>query len=326
MIGWYVHHVGRGHLHHALAVAEHLAQPVTGLSSLRRPDGWRGDWVQLARDDDGTITDAQAHGALHWAPVHHDGLRERMAAVAGWIAGARPRAFVVDVSVEITSLARLFGIPVITFCLPGVRTDAAHRLAWDLADAIIAPWPQRYPHLCVGLETHLDKTYFTGGISRYAGRARSGRTPDRRGVVLGGLGGSAMPAPDAAGWSWTVLDGQNWRHDLWPQLSTADVVITHAGLAAIADVATARTPALVVPQERPFGEQFATAATLARDQLAVLASSSSPDWPRLLGQAVARGGVGWSRWSDGYGASRAAAVIGAVADRGTYACGSSSSP
>ena len=322
MIGWYIHHIGRGHLHHALAVADRLCEPVTALSSLQRPPQWRGDWVNLARDDDSEIVDADAHGVLHWAPLHHRGLSERMAAVAGWLATERPRALVVDVSVEITTLARLFGVPVVTFCLPGVRTDAPHRLAWDLADAIIAPWPRRYPRLCVGLDRHLDKVCYTGGISRFAGRAWSRRRTDRHGVVLGGRGGSSLQAPELPGWTWSVLDGSNWCHDPWPQLSSAAVVITHAGLGAIADVAAARVPALVIPQQRPFGEQVATAAALAGDGLAAVADPGSPRWLELLETAIARGGAGWWRWSDGHAASRAAAAVNAVADRGTSRCAS----
>lgn len=323
MIGWYVHHVGRGHLHHALAVAGRLAEPVTALSSLDRPDGWRGDWVRLARDDGGAIADPDAHGVLHWAPRHHDGLRERMATIAAWIAQARPSALVVDVSVEVAALARLSGVPVVTFCLPGVRTDAAHQLAWQLADTVIAPWPARYPGLCTGLEPHLDKVCFTGAISRYAGRRPPDRSAGRRGVVLGGLGGSALRTPDAPGWAWTVLDGRVWCPDPWPQLTAADVVITHAGLGAIADVATARAPAVVVPQQRPFAEQRATATALRRDGLVELADfTAATQWPRVLDAAVARGGAAWERWADGRGSARAAAAIQAVADGRESRCAS----
>ena len=60
VIGYYVHHQGDGHLTRAAAIARALAgEPVTGLSSRPRPDGWPGEWVQLARDDDAArATDA----------------------------------------------------------------------------------------------------------------------------------------------------------------------------------------------------------------------------------------------------------------------------
>ena len=51
MIGYYVHHVGAGHLNRARAVALRAEVTVTGLSSLPMPADWPGPWVQLERDD-----------------------------------------------------------------------------------------------------------------------------------------------------------------------------------------------------------------------------------------------------------------------------------
>ena len=78
MIGYYVHHHGTGHLHRAMTVAAHLPQPVTGFSSLPRPEPWPGPWVQLPRDDSApsyAAADATARGLLHWAPLADGGLR-----------------------------------------------------------------------------------------------------------------------------------------------------------------------------------------------------------------------------------------------------------
>ncbi|MDF2492882.1 MAG: hypothetical protein K0Q58_1460, partial [Microbacterium sp.] len=83
MIGYYVHHHGRGHLHRATAIAAALGIPVTGLSSLPRPAEWTGDWIELPLDLDDRGPDAPdvtAGGRLHWVPLGVDGLRERMAA------------------------------------------------------------------------------------------------------------------------------------------------------------------------------------------------------------------------------------------------------
>jgi hypothetical protein len=322
VIGWYVHHVGRGHLHHAMAVAAHLSEPVTVLSSLPRPDGWTGRWLRLPRDDDGQVVDPDAQGALHWAPLHHDGLRTRMATIAAWFATARPRLLVVDVSVEVVALARLHGVPVVTFCLPGQRTDAPHQLGFALAHAIIAPWPARFAALCTGLGAHLPKVCFTGAISRFDGRPGLPQQRPRRAVLLGGRGGSPLRVPQILGWSWTVLDATNWQPDPWPALSSAGVIVTHAGLGALADVAAARVPAVVVPQERPFGEQLATAEALRSDGVAVVSDSPGADWAGLLDEAVALGGDGWRRWADGEGAVRAAAVIEQGGAHGEFSCAS----
>src|SRR5690349_8971603 len=103
MIGYYVHHVGRGHLHQALAIATASSEEYMLMSSAPRPAGYQGHWLQLPRDDDTkNVVDPTAGGQLHWAPLHSSGLRDRMGAIAQWIQRHKPTAFVVDVSVEVS--------------------------------------------------------------------------------------------------------------------------------------------------------------------------------------------------------------------------------
>ncbi|UXX91411.1 hypothetical protein N7U49_01810 [Streptomyces sp. AD2-2] len=220
MIGYYVHHQGRGHLHRAQCIAAHVPGPVTILSSLPRPEAWQGPWVALPPDTTDDPVDATARGRLHWVPVHHDGHRARMGIIAEWITQTRPAVFVSDVSVEAAILARLMGIPVVVAAMRGDRRDEAHRLGYDLADALLAPWPSSLPE--PGWPAHWHaKSVHTGSISRYDGRprpvTRGGR--DRHGaanevvVMLGAGGADVTPeqvrdAADATpGWSWTVLGG-----------------------------------------------------------------------------------------------------------------------
>ena len=56
MIGYYVHHHGRGHLHRALSVARELDGCLVGLSTLDRPAEWTGAWIDLP--DDAASVDA----------------------------------------------------------------------------------------------------------------------------------------------------------------------------------------------------------------------------------------------------------------------------
>jgi hypothetical protein len=51
----------------ALAVASASTEQFTLLSSLERPVGYSGPWVQLPKDDSGVPTDPTAFGQLHWA-------------------------------------------------------------------------------------------------------------------------------------------------------------------------------------------------------------------------------------------------------------------
>jgi hypothetical protein len=333
VIAYYVHHQGSGHAHRAAAIAAHLRTPVVGMGSGPSPAGWPGRWVALPGDADegdagGTVADPTAHGTLHWAPRRHPGLRERMQLISEALAGAS--LLVVDVSVEVALLGRLHGVPVVIMAQPGDRTDRPHRLAYDLADRLLAPWPSRaepgWPASWTAKTVHL------GGLSRFDGR--STRSPQGRRVLAlwgsGGLDVGAAALRDAAAatpdWDWTVagpepagapagLAWRGWIDDVWPELDAAGVVVTHAGQNAVAEVAAARRAAVIVPQRRPHGEQVATGEALRRARLGVVTPvwPAAPAWPGVLEEAVARGGAGWSAWSPGDGAARAAALLDGLA-------------
>lgn len=330
MIGYYAHHHGSGHVTRLQTIAAHLNEPVTGLSSRAAPLGWSGPWVQLERDDPGLsptveTSNPTARGVLHWAPPHHRGLSARMASIAQWVDREHPSLVVVDVSVEVTLLARLCGVPVVVLAMPGERTDRPHQTAYDLADALLVPWP-RAALRSSWPDRWLEKAWWVGGFSRFDRLPRPPRREAAGGgptvLLLWGAGGrDAGPEEVAAaraatpGWTWVERGPDTPSPDLWRELGEADVVVTHAGQNAVAEVAAARRPAVVVAQSRPFGEQRATA--FAVDELgAAVGLPSWPDgeaWPDLLAQAVARGGEGWRRWSTGQGAVDAAAHLDQLA-------------
>ncbi|HET8766976.1 MAG TPA: glycosyltransferase [Pedococcus sp.] len=358
MIGYYAHHQGSGHVTRMQAVAAALDEPVWGLSSAPRPAGWSSGWTELARDDEAAgerldeDADVTARGALHWVPRGHSGLARRAEQVVSWAAVHRPRLLVVDVSVEVALLARLAGLPTVVVTLPGRRDDRAHRLAYDTAEALLAPWPEG-THERSWPPEWVAKARFVGGISRFDSRIRAGAgatTPvgadptqrqdastsvldlhdttrgstssGRTVLLLWGAGGrGTTPAQVAAaraatpGWTWIERSpGVVASRDLWDELLRADVVVTHAGQNAVAEVAAARRPAVVVAQPRPYDEQVATAECVQELGLAVGRSSwpRPREWPELLEQAVAIGGEGWGRWSTGDGASRAAGFLSGV--------------
>ncbi len=113
MIGYYIHHHGRGHLNRAASIARKLNLDVTALTSADSVAVEAfDDHVQLQLDyGDAHELDPTANDALHWAPIHEAGLRLRMARVAEWVETARPDVVVVDVSVEIATFIRLMGSP-----------------------------------------------------------------------------------------------------------------------------------------------------------------------------------------------------------------------
>lgn len=322
MIGYYIHHVGRGHLHRALSIARHLHAPVTALSSLAPHAAWPGPWLTLPPDDAADEpADPTAGGLLHWVPRYDKGLQDRMSLISKWIATARPSAFVVDVSVEVVVLARLLGVPVVTLVQPGERADVAHQTGFGLADAIIAPWPQASAAIGPDLRRHHAKVSYVGAISRFDDRpvipARQRTGSERpRVLVLNGLGDSRPDptTPCISGWNWNVLGSGGWVEDPWQAICDADIVVTHAGLGALADVATAGRPAVVIPQPRPHREQRSTARGLLDGDIATVSLEQPTDtqWPTLLAASQRLGGRRWQRWLKGPGARGAAEVIETV--------------
>lgn len=315
MIGYYVHHQGRGHLHRATALAGALDEPVVGLSSLPRPERWPGEWLHLDRDDLGAApTDPTARGRLHWAPLGDDGLSRRSARIAAWLERARPRLVVVDVSVEVALLTRLHGVPVVTVVQPGHRTDPAHRLGYDVASTLVAFWPPAAtPGMLPGLPEVAARVCALGALSRFPVAPGGPRRPGPpRAVVLSGLGGGwdgdVRPVP---GWEWTQLGGGHWCDDPRRLVEDADVVVTHAGQNALAEVAAARRPAVVVAQERAHDEQRVTADLLrAADWPALVEDRiDTAEWPERLTTARTLDGSRWQTWCDGHAAERFAALV-----------------
>jgi UDP-N-acetylglucosamine--N-acetylmuramyl-(pentapeptide) pyrophosphoryl-undecaprenol N-acetylglucosamine transferase len=281
--------------------------------------------VALPRDDTSAfVSDETAGGALHWVPCHDTGLLQRMRMIADWIDIARPSAVVVDVSVEVATLVRLLGVPVIVVAMPGRRTDAPHDWVYRLANHILACWP-RDLYEPDWLRPHRDKTSYVGGVSRFDGRERAQAAGDgRQIVVLGGAGGSRLDLaavndcaarfPDHR-WRALGISADTWVSDPWPSLCRANLVVAHAGESSIADLAAAGRPALVVPQPRPFEEQYITAAVLAQAGLAVIHPRwpSAAEWLPLIDEARRTDVRRWGRWQTSGAAHRAAAAIEKVA-------------
>ena len=180
VIGYYVHHHGSGHLNRALSICAQLRHPVVALTSLDIPRPHPFATVLALPRDDASAPPAEpsANGALHWVPHHDDGLRTRMALITRWIEVTRPAAVVVDVSVEVALFVRLLGVPVIVMAMPGERTDGPHALVHQIADHIVAAWPQEL-YEPEWLRAYAAKTSYVGGISRFGDRDGLQPTEDR---------------------------------------------------------------------------------------------------------------------------------------------------
>jgi hypothetical protein len=143
-------------------------------------------------------------------------------------------------------------------------------------------------------------------------------------VVMNGSGGGG-PGPEdleraresSPGWEWLVLGGPagTWVSDPTAALRDADVVVTHAGQNALAEVAAARRPAIVVPQDRPHDEQRTTAGVLSRGEWPVVVRDTWPEvgWGPRLDRAARMDGERWASWCDGRAVHRFVGVVHAVA-------------
>jgi hypothetical protein len=227
------------------------------------------------------------------------------------------------VSTEVALLARLHGVPVVTVVLPGERSDAAHLLGYRISEALVAAWPERARSAATGIPDDIERRIeYVGGLSRV--EISDMPTPaagPRRVTVLSGVGGTTRrpgqldsARREARGWAWTVLALPplgTWASDPAPALRGSDVVITHAGQNAIAEVAAVRRPAIVLPEPRPFGEQQATARALVAGQwpATVLQVWPRTGWPRLLEETRSKDGGSWAGWCDGTAAQRFARII-----------------
>ncbi|QGU07142.1 undecaprenyldiphospho-muramoylpentapeptide beta-N- acetylglucosaminyltransferase [Corynebacterium occultum] len=311
MIGIYAHHAGSGHLHRCRAIQAELtelAEPSVIFSSAGGAD------IHLPMDVGETAASPSVNGTLHWAPTGVPGHTARLSVIAEWINRVQPRAFFVDVSVEVAVFVRLLGIPVATLAMPGVRDDPPHQLGYAQAAAIIAAWPEWVP-VPEHLGTHAERLHAVGGISRLLPRAEIPR--ENRVIVLQGKGGDnweerhwAQIAERTPHLDWEILGGANRVADPMPKLRGASVVIAAAGQNSIADIAAAGTPAIILPQPRPFAEQEATARTLADAGLALVPENhpALDEWPELIEKAR-HSTPQWQRWQTQGAAHRAAKIL-----------------
>ncbi|WP_158437877.1 glycosyltransferase [Naasia lichenicola] len=332
MIGYYVHHHGAGHLHRAAALAAAVDDEVAGFSSLDAPAGWTGPWTVLPLDTDASPPeDASANGRLHWVPLGSVGLADRMATIAQWIARERPSCFVIDVSVEVALLCRLLGVPVVVVAQPGARTDPAHTLVYDIAAAVIAPWPPSVSPLRTAAELG-ERLHTVGAISRTPVRPPGIPRRDGSIVILQGRGGRGPSSVDRVSAKLREagigdpVPATGSEREIADLLRSAQVVIAHCGQNAIAEIAAARTPAVLIAEDRPHGEQSAMARAIdASDMPATVFPVDAgldhdvdlgldlDDLARTIERARGLDGDLWSGWVDGEAAARAAAVIQRVA-------------
>ncbi|MDQ1090085.1 glycosyltransferase [Siphonobacter sp. SORGH_AS_1065] len=325
-VAFYIHHHGAGHLMRSIAIAEQLTDcSVTFLGShLRKhqsliPSGIQ--WIDLPMD---TAQTKDIHyqpgpevGCLHYAPLAVSGLSKRMAMLTQFLVSSEPLILVVDVSVEVTLLARLLGIPTLVIRQHGYRTDLAHRTAYESAQLLIAPYPD---WMSDPQETWMEKkTFYSGGFSRFTSLAKplTKEVIPRQVAVLLGQGGNSFNesillklADQCPEYQFHVLgilpyeeatDKQNLvfhgriDHPL-PVLMRSEIVIGNAGHNTVMEMADLEKKFICIAEERPFAEQQHKASFLRAKSLAITLSAAdlpTTHWPTVLAEAQELNPVNW---------------------------------
>jgi predicted glycosyltransferase len=328
-IGYYVHHHGAGHGVRAAHIAQALRVPVTLIGSQLPGELPAGvHTLQLPGDTAAGMT-VERFEVMHYAPLAVDGVRERMAMLAQWFAAHWPCLLVVDVSVEIALFARLCAVPVVYVRQHGVRDDAAHRLAYESASALLAPYPAEMEALDTP-QWLRDKTTHCGWLSRFSG-APSSAPQSGRVLIITGHGGTGLSAaliesvarqcPErqfrVAGSlpPGTAASNLKWLGQLrQPQdeMRSAEVVVGSASDSLVGEAASLGCRYIAVAEDRPFDEQRLQARRLNELNVAIGLEHgwpAAPQWPALFDAALGLDPERWRGWADVEAASRAARLI-----------------
>ena len=331
-VGYYVHHHGAGHGVRAAQIAQALRVPVTLIGSQLPAELPAGVHRLHLPGDTAPGMRVERFDVLHYAPLAVEGLRERMATLAQWFAAHWPCLLVVDVSVEVALFARLCGVPTVYVRQHGLRDDAAHRLAYESASALLAPYP-------ADMEAHdtpqwlRDKTAYSGWLSRYAG-APCAAPQKGRVLVITGRGGTdlstalieavARQCPErhfrvaGALGPGIVLPNLHWLGHLsnpQEEMRSAEIVVGSASDSLVSEAAALGCRYIAVGEERPFEEQRLQARRLGELNVAIGLEHGWPPashWPALFEAALGLEPARWRGWADVAAAARAARHIEAT--------------
>lgn len=332
-IGYYVHHQGDGHRQRAISIAVNFPEIFTliGTNLKGRTNGL--SCIDLPDDNLINIKRMDHLSSTHYTPLGEPLITQRMKKVADWIADNNPCLMVVDVSVEIAMLARLFSIPTIYVRLAGNRFDSAHMDAFLAAEALLCPFSK---------QLELDKTptwvkqksyYFANLAPDIPKQARA--QPDNL-VVLLGAGGDEFTieilislARQLPNWSINVLGiiENNYNYNLptnlhlkgWVEsyinyIEQAAIVIGAAGDGVLANVLNFKKPYICVPQKRAFDEQIEKAKSLQKIGVEVIFDLNGANWHNLILTTLAKGPI-ITKIDDNSTAAQAAQMIMYIAQR-----------
>jgi predicted glycosyltransferase len=297
-IAFYIHHHGSGHIMRAITIAGAIkGYPICFLgSNLQAYSEMIPDTVEcitlpmdLPGDNEKVVEEPQL-SALHYSPLGVSGIRDRAAILTSVFQRSYPMLLVVDVSVEIALLARVAGIPTVVMRQHGNRTDLPHRLAYESAALLVAPFSIELAPP-TDEEWVKNKTVFAGGFSRFSRHQEIHKCTEQPKAiaVLIGQGGTSINsvfinflAASCSDYTFHIIghvipaegkidDNIKWHGpvaDPLALLSLCTVVIGNAGHNTVMEMADLNKRFICIPEERPFDEQQQKADLLAKNGFA----------------------------------------------------------
>ena len=275
----------------------------------------------------------------HGFAVNHGDNSAFALAMVSFLSEWKPDLLVADVGLEASILARMCGIATMYSRQHGRRWDKGHRLAYEWACGLYAPFASEMEQQDCP-DWVKEKTFYSGGFCRFSGREKAA-APQRyerskpNVLVMTGFGGTKITPEhivEAAAanpqWQWNML-GQTKQQpaahnnvvfhgiveDVWPYLCFADLAIANAGHNCVMEIAAAQVPAVFIPAQRPFDEQQCKADVLKRLNLGVVvqqwpqAGAWQAIWNRAHEQDLSR----WATLQDPDAPKRTAAHIASIA-------------
>lgn len=309
-IAFYVHHHGSGHLMRCLAIASALKNcQITflgsGLEAHKALIPNSIDLIFLPMDvpnsQDPDFVDQSLEG-LHYAPLNVNGQLQRVNRITSFLARHPKLLFVIDVSVEIAMLSRLCGVPTVVIRQHGLRNDLPHQICYHNAAGLLAPFDVRMAG--PGPEWVNDKTFYTGGFSRFTPSADTSDASKKHVAILIGSGGTSINgqfldyiSSQCPQWTFHILgDSQHVRtinnlhfhgklNNPKSILSECCIVIGNAGHNTVMECASLNKRFIAIAEKRPFEEQEEKARIIEELELAVQVLPSEilrVDWKKML--------------------------------------------
>jgi len=289
MLAYYAHQHGSGHSNYAQIFARHSGYKMPVFTSSKFQFDPQVDLISMpAEDPDGTGvgTDTIPNpDYLHYSPVGQKSIQERSALFLNEITNRSINLVIVDLSVEIAALCRSSSIPYAYVRLPGKRDDLAHIQAFQGATFLLAYYPAELdgPEIPQWIK---DKTIYTGFFSKFDNTSNSNYKASKSVRIFTGNGGnknliqnlphlrtifSDYPVEvygmDKGDYHASNLSYKGKYSDPRTLMINSSIIVANCGLNLTSEILSLGRTFISIPEDRPYGEQYAMHQFLATERL-----------------------------------------------------------